>query len=73
MSLRTVRIGAGVVYLLALAALTWPVLTRVNQVEPQILGLPFHMAWFAGWIVVTFVTLLIVDRFETAAEEEDRS
>lgn len=70
MSLRVVRAMAAGVYLLTLCALTWPVLAMVDRLEPRILGLPFHLAWFAGWILVSFVTLVIVDRFESRADDD---
>ena len=66
MTTRGVRLGATVVYVAAFLATTWPGLLFVNRVDPKILGLPFHMAWIAGWIVVVFVTLLVVDRVESA-------
>jgi len=30
-----------------------------NSVEPYVLGLPFSLAWVVGWVVATFLFLLI--------------
>ena len=66
--MRNVRIAAWGVFVLAFAAMTWPGLLLVNRVDPRVLGLPFHMAWFAFWILAVFVVLWIVDRVETRLE-----
>jgi hypothetical protein len=45
-----------------LAALTWPVYDRLgNTIEPTVLGLPFSFAWVIGWVLFTFVVLIIYD------------
>jgi Protein of unknown function (DUF3311) len=36
----------------------------VNHVEPRILGLPFVLAWIAGWVVVTPAFLWTLGRVE---------
>ncbi len=59
-----------------LLAVTWPGATLTNRFEPQIFGLPFNLAWGAGWVVLGFVLLLWLDRAvtqdETAKADEDR-
>ncbi len=58
------------VFLLNLLAVTWPVLTFFRHADPRILGLPLSLAWPVGWIVIGWIMLLILDRFE--GREEDR-
>jgi len=52
-------------------AVTWPGMTLVNRIDPMILGLPFNLAWVAGWVVIGFVLLVLLDRAVT--REEDQS
>jgi TRAP-type C4-dicarboxylate transport system permease small subunit len=43
-----------------LLALTWPGYSRFgNSMEPWVLGLPFSLAWVVGWVVLTFVALIV--------------
>ncbi|MCG8420420.1 MAG: DUF3311 domain-containing protein [Proteobacteria bacterium] len=45
---------------LCLAALIWPGYDWLgNRIEPYVLGVPFSLAWVVGWVVLTFVVLLI--------------
>jgi hypothetical protein len=45
-----------------LAALTWPAYERFgNTIEPTVLGLPFSFAWVIGWVLLTFVVLIVYD------------
>lgn len=53
-----------------LIAVTWPGALPFNRFEPQILGLPFNLAWPAAWVLAGFVLLLWLDR-AVAAEEEN--
>lgn len=71
MTLSTARAVAWTIWALALVALTWPGLLLVNRVEPSILGLPFHLAWFGFWILAIFAGLVLVDRYETRAEDAE--
>jgi hypothetical protein len=43
-------------------SLSWPGLTLFNRVEPKILGMPFVMAFVAGWLVLGLIVLILVDR-----------
>ena len=52
-------------------ATTWPGMTIANRVEPYVLGLPFNLAWVAGWVVLGFVLLVLLDRANTREEEGD--
>jgi hypothetical protein len=36
----------------------------VNHVEPRVLGLPFVLAWIAGWVIVTPAFLWTLGRVE---------
>ena len=45
---------------LCLAAMTWPVYAWLgNRIEPYVLGLPFSLAWVVGWVLLTFVVLVV--------------
>jgi hypothetical protein len=46
-----------------LLAVTWPVYPRLgNRIEPLVLGLPYSLAWLVGWVVATFVVLVVYER-----------
>ena len=41
-----------------IAALVWPGYDWFgNRIEPFVLGVPFSLAWVAGWVLLTFVVL----------------
>ena len=41
-------------------ALTWPGYDLLgNRVEPFVFGLPFTLAWNVGWVLATFMVLLL--------------
>jgi hypothetical protein len=63
-SLTAARAFAGVYFTLMLVFVTWPGLVPFARVQPLILGLPFSMAWIAGWIAGSVVVLTAVDRVE---------
>jgi hypothetical protein len=49
---KRISIVVGVFYFVAMAIfVTFPGITVANRVEPYILGLPFVLAWYMGWIV----------------------
>jgi hypothetical protein len=56
--------------LAALASLTWPVYDLVTRarVDERVLGLPFCMAWVAGWALASFAAL---GAYLLATERED--
>lgn len=64
MSLRLARTLTGVYFGLMLVFVTWPGLIPFARVEPLIFGLPFSMAWIAGWIVGSVVVLYLLDGVE---------
>ncbi len=53
------------------AAVTWPGVTYFNRIEPRVFGIPFNFAWVAGWIVLAFVVLLLLERTVSNAEKRD--
>ncbi len=58
---RRIAIGVFVLYLLAI---TWPVASVFRSAEPLVFGLPLSMAWPVAWILIGFVTLLVLDYSE---------
>lgn len=50
----------GVYVCLCLGALTWPGYHWLgNRIEPLVLGLPFSLTWVMGWVLLTFVVLVV--------------
>ncbi len=42
------------------AALVWPGYAWFgNRIEPFVLGLPFSLAWVVGWVLLTFLVLIV--------------
>lgn len=64
MKLKTARTLTGVYLAVAMFFVTWPGLVPFSRIEPLILGLPFSMAWIAGWIAGVVVVLALLDRVE---------
>lgn len=52
--------------------LSWPGLVPFNRIEPMILGMPFVMAFVAGWLVLGLIVLLVVDRVISREEDDMR-
>jgi|GEM_PF-307946 len=67
-NIRMVRRCALAFFVVNLLAVIWPLATLVSVAEPMILGLPLSMAWAIAWILLGFVALLILDRFECRHE-----
>jgi len=44
------------------ACLSWPGITFFNRIEPKIFGMPFIMAFVAGWLVLGLLVLVLLDR-----------
>ena len=59
-----IRRLAVVVFLLNLVAITWPGITLFRSAEPLVFGLPMSMAWPIAWIVIGWITLMVLDHFE---------
>ena len=70
MSLKTARLLTGAYLLLAMFFVTWPGLVPFARIEPLILGLPFSMAWIAGWIAGVVIVLALLDRVERRYRQE---
>ena len=76
MSLKTARMLTVAYLVLAMFFVTWPGFLPFARIEPLILGLPFSMAWIAGWVVGVFFCLLLLDRVEKryrSVAEPDRA
>lgn len=56
-----VRNGLLAVYVVVcLCAVCWPGYAAFgNSIEPFVLGVPFSLAWVVGWVLATFVVLLV--------------
>ena len=63
------RLAIGV-FLLYLLAVTWPLATVFRSSEPLVLGLPLSMAWPVSWILIGFITLLVLDHSEKKGKGE---
>lgn len=55
---------------LPLLMLIFPLFEIANRATPIIIGLPFSFFWVILWIVINFVLLLILYRFDPDKEEE---
>ena len=55
---------------LNLLAITWPVVTVFRYPEPFFLGLPLSMAWPIAWILIGWITLPLLDHFESKDEAD---
>ena len=64
MSVRWIRGGAILFFLLFVAGVTWPGMVLGNRIFPLIFGLPFSMVWIASWVGLSFFVLVILDRTE---------
>ncbi len=63
------RLAAGMFVIMVLAV-TWPVITLFRTAEPLILGLPLSMAWPIGWILIGWITLLVLDHVESREDPD---
>lgn len=64
MSLRTARALAIGYFIVALIAVTWPVMVPFARIHPLILGLPFGMGWIMLWVIGAPLVLWLLDRVE---------
>ena len=70
MSLKTARTLTVVYLALMTFFITWPGLLPFALVEPFVLGLPFIMAWIAGWVSGSVLVLYLLDRVERRYRSE---
>ncbi len=70
MSLHWIRRLAIAVFAINLLAIIWPVASLFRAAEPLIFGLPMSMAWPIAWILIGWITLLVLDHFEKREEDE---
>ena len=47
-------------------AVTFPGVVPFNRIFPLVLGLPFVLAWYAGWVVLGGVVLVVYHAAEGA-------
>ena len=73
MSIRWIRGGTILFFLLFVAAVTWPGMMLGNRIFPLVLGLPFSMAWIAFWVVLSFLVLAALDTMEDRVRGPDPS
>ncbi len=58
--IRHVLLGLYVV--LCLGSQTWPGYAWFGaRIEPRILGAPFSLVWVIGWVLATFLVLVVYD------------
>ena len=60
---RTLVIAFFLVYAIAV---TFPGVVPFNRIFPLVLGLPFVLAWYAGWVVLGGVVLVVYHAAEGA-------
>lgn len=70
MSLKTARTLTVLYLALMTFFVTWPGLLPFARVEPFVLGLPFSMAWIAGWVSGSVPVLYLLDRVERRYRSE---
>jgi hypothetical protein len=42
----------------------------VNRVTPTILGMPFLLAWFIAWILISAAIMAVIFRFDPANRDD---
>ena len=73
MTIRWIRGGVILFFLLFILAVTWPGMTLGNRIFPLILGLPTSMVWIASCVVLSFLALVLLDVFEGRARNSGDS
>ena len=51
--------------------LIFPIFEIANRAEPIILGLPFSFFWVIIWVLIVFIALLILYKFDPDHKEEE--
>ncbi|MEM7504490.1 MAG: hypothetical protein AAF417_20810 [Pseudomonadota bacterium] len=59
-----IRRIAVAVFLLNAVAVTWPGIAPFRTAEPFVFGFPQSMAWPIAWILIGWITLMVLDYFE---------
>ncbi|MCA0150387.1 DUF3311 domain-containing protein [Rossellomorea vietnamensis] len=57
--------------LIPFLVLVFPLFEFANRADPIIFGLPFLFFWVILWILITFMALLILYRFDPDQDEEE--
>lgn len=63
--MRPVTLFAFAYFIAMTIACTFPFLNLVTRVRPFVFGVPFMMAWFAGWVIGALFVFLMLYRSET--------
>ena len=71
MKVSTARALVAVYLVAALVFVVWPGYVPFARTYPTVLGLPFSMAWIAGWVVGVAVVLALLDRVERLHRDGD--
>ena len=67
---RTPHVLLGIYLAICLLSLVWPGAELAGgRIEPYVFGLPFSLAWYAGWSVMTFLALFLYHRVTGGGEE----
>lgn len=69
MTIRWVRGGVILFFLLFIVAVTWPGMTLGNKIFPLTFGLPLSMIWIATCVVLSFLVLVFLDFMEGRARD----
>ena len=64
MSIRQVRVGVFLFFILYALVVIWPGALPFNRTRPFLLGIPFTMAWAILWIIMGGLALWLLDIFE---------
>ncbi len=72
MTIRWVRGGVFLFFLLFILATTWPGMTLGNRIFPLIFGLPTSMVWIASFVAMSFPVLAFLDFMEGRARGPER-
>ncbi|WP_423410526.1 DUF3311 domain-containing protein [Heyndrickxia sp. MSNUG] len=51
--------------------LVFPLFEIGNRATPIVFGLPFSFFWVILWILITFIALVVLYRFDPAKDEEE--
>jgi hypothetical protein len=50
----------GIYVAVCVTMICWPGYAWLgNSIEPYVLGLPFSLAWVVGWVLLTFLVLVV--------------
>lgn len=50
-------------FVLYAIAVTFPGVVPFNRITPYVFGLPFVLAWYAGWVILGGIVLLLYHHY----------